>query len=58
MRWLRCTLIANGVPPELPLEDAITVAFMLVELGRAIPPRRWVDRFLYEQMLLQNEGAF
>jgi|GEM_PF-2714257 len=41
-RWLRCTLLINGLPDGLPLEDALACAGMLVALGRAIPPWQWV----------------
>lgn len=33
----------NGITRDLPREDAIGIAEMLVTLGRAVPPSRWVD---------------
>src|SRR4029077_13971858 len=42
-RWLRHALLANGITRELTWEDAIGVAQMLVALGRAVPPSRWVE---------------
>ena len=44
-RWLRHTLIANGITRDLTWEDAIGVAEMLVALGRAVPPSRCVETF-------------
>jgi len=41
------TLIANGVirvpDGELTDDDAWDIAMMFVMLGRAVPPKRWVD---------------
>jgi hypothetical protein len=36
-------LIACGISGDLPWEDAIGVAYMLVAMGRALPPARWID---------------
>ena len=33
----------NGITRDIPREDAIGIAEMLLSLGRAIPPARWVD---------------
>ncbi len=56
-RWLRATLVANGVAGPLPLSLAIDVAQVLVETGRAIPAPKWVDELIasrdrqdYQQM--------
>jgi hypothetical protein len=42
-RWLRITLLANGVSLPLPREDALDAAWTLVATGRAIDPRLWVE---------------
>jgi hypothetical protein len=31
---------------DLPLEDAVGVASMLVQLGRAIPADKWIDSMI------------
>ena len=36
-------MIANGITRELPWEDAIGVAQMLLTLGRAVPTQRWLE---------------
>ena len=33
----------NGITRDLPREDAIGIAEMLLSLGRAVPPARWID---------------
>lgn len=50
-RWLRLTLLANGIDRPLPLEDAIDLAGMLVTLRRAVPAKDWVDAFLDQQRI-------
>lgn len=40
---MRCTLLINGLPDDLPIDDAMACAGMLVGLGRAIPPNKWVE---------------
>lgn len=62
-RWLRATLIANGVAGPLPLSTAIDVAEVLVSTGRAIPPSKWVDEMIrskrmedYKRMALRVTG--
>lgn len=40
---MRCTLLINGLADDLPIGDAIACANMLVTLGRAVPPNKWVD---------------
>lgn len=45
-RWLRCTLLANGVNLPIHREDAGAVAEFLVATGRAVPPASWVDHFV------------
>lgn len=32
----------NGITQDLPWEDAIGIAEMLIQLGRAVPPSRWI----------------
>lgn len=47
IRWLRATLIANGVRcRRMPLGTALDVAQVLVATGRAIPPSAWVDELI------------
>ncbi len=36
----------NGITRELPREDAIGIAEMLVSLGRAVPPSRWIAELI------------
>jgi hypothetical protein len=42
-RWLRITLLSNGVRDDVPLEDAHVIANILVAQKKAIPPHLWVD---------------
>jgi hypothetical protein len=35
--------VSCGITQDLPWEDAIGVAQMLVALGRAVPPSRWIE---------------
>lgn len=62
-RWLRATLIANGVAGPLPLSVAVDVAEILVATGRAIPASKWVDEMIrskrvedYKQMARRLTG--
>ena len=57
-RWLRHTLIANGVTQDLPWEDAIGVAHMLVALGRAVPPSRWLESLSARSEEAAREALF
>ncbi len=57
-RWLRCTLIANGVNLPIDRDDAETVACFLVSTGRAVPPARWVDHFIDAAAEATLEGLF
>ena len=59
-RWLRCTLLINGITGPLPYEDAVACATMLVVLKRAVPPNVWVDELIErEEMAAQdNFGAW
>lgn len=36
----------NGITRDLPREDAIGIAEMLLALGRATPPARWVGELV------------
>ena len=45
-RWLRCSLLINGINTDIDLEDARDCAQMLVKLGRAVPSSQWVDYFV------------
>jgi hypothetical protein len=45
-RWLRATLLANGVSLPLPLDVAQDVAEILIATGRTVEPTRWVGRIL------------
>lgn len=47
---MRCTLLINGLPDDLPVEDAVACAEMLVALGRAVPVSKWVDAMVAESM--------
>lgn len=33
----------NGLPDNLPTDDAIACAEMLVALKRAVPPAKWIE---------------
>jgi hypothetical protein len=57
-RWLRHTLIANGITRDLTWEDAIGVAQLLITLGRAIPPARWLDNFVKRSEDAAREALF
>ena len=45
-RWLRLTLLANGIRDDLSLSDAIGVAGMLVATGRSVHPSKWVGSMI------------
>jgi hypothetical protein len=51
-------LIANGVNQDLPWEDAIGVSEMLVALGRAVPPSRWIDNLDLRAQDAAREALF
>ena len=35
--------MSAGINQPIPLEDAYDICGMLVTLGRAVPPSKWVD---------------
>jgi hypothetical protein len=51
-------LIANGITQDLPWEDAIGVAQMLVALGRAVAPSRWIESFSVRLADTAREALF
>jgi hypothetical protein len=51
-------LIANGIAQDLPWEDAIGVAQMLVALGRAVAPSRWIESFSVHSADATREALF
>jgi hypothetical protein len=51
-------LIANGITRDLPWEDAIGVAQMLVTLGRAVPPARWIESLSARSEEAARESLF
>lgn len=57
-RWLRCTLLANGINGPISREDAGTVAEFLVATGRAVPPGRWIEHFVAAAADARLEGIF
>ena len=40
--------MANGVRDDLPVEDAVACAAMLLATGRAVHPAKWVDDMVAE----------
>ncbi|MDG3008526.1 hypothetical protein [Paludisphaera mucosa] len=40
---MRCTLLINGIRGPIDYGDALACAGMLVGLGRAIPPAKWIQ---------------
>jgi hypothetical protein len=57
-RWLRCTLLANGINQDLDREDAEAVAEFLLATGRAVNPQRWVDSFIEAGKLAEFERLY
>lgn len=57
-RWLRCTLLANGITVDLPLDDAVDVAAMLVNTGRAQDPAKWIESCVDRAEVASFEGLF
>ncbi len=57
-RWLRYSLIACGITQDLPWEDAIGIGHMLVALGRALPPARWIDSVTTRSADAAREALF
>ena len=51
-------MIANGNTQDLPWEDAIGVAQMLVALGRAVAPSRWIESFSVRSADAAREALF
>jgi hypothetical protein len=48
----------NGITQDLPWEDAIGIAEMLVSLGRAAPPSRWVGALVERAESQAMESLF
>lgn len=48
--------MAAGLSADLPLEDAIGVAGILVQTGRTVPANRWVENWIEaeQQSALDN----
>lgn len=46
------------MPSGLTWEQALGVAQVLVQTGRAIPANRWVDQIVLEEQVDQAEGLF
>jgi len=57
-RWLRCTLLANGVNLPIGRDDAEDVSSFLVATGRAVPPAKWVDHLVDAAAEAELEGLF
>ena len=51
-------MIANGITQDLPWEDAIGVAQMLVALGRAVAPSRWIESLSDRSEQAAREALF
>lgn len=56
-RWLRVTLLANGINGPLDLADAWDAADFLEATGRTVPRRKWVDEFREEDDASNVLGA-
>lgn len=56
-RWLRVTLLANGIDGPLDLADAWDTADFLEATGRPVPRRKWVDEFREEDNAREVFGA-
>ena len=57
-RWLRCTLLANGINHDLDRDDAEAVAEFLLATGRAVHPARWVEYQVERVRQAAMEGIY
>jgi len=48
----------NGITRDLPREDAIGIAEMLIVLGRATPPAQWVGELAERAQTEAMESLF
>lgn len=57
-RWVRLTLMANGITQDMTLEDAIGVCAILTYTGRTIPLREFDEKSLHLWHRQQNNRNF
>lgn len=55
---MRTVLRINGLAVDMPWEDAMDAARMLVAMGRAIPGSRWIDSIAADEINERVEGLF